>query len=89
MWNLRAGGTDTVRELFGEHSWIVDALYGEEYQVAVQTFNRSKPNKYRLIRIVNDLSKPRSVWKREVVCEFDTPEELVAIAKLILAGETN
>ena len=84
MWALRAGGMDTTQELFGEYYWIVNALYGERYQVEVLTFRNIPSNKFRLIKIVADPSTPRPVYAREVVGEFDTPEELVAIAKLIL-----
>lgn len=74
-------------ELFGEDYWIVNALYGAEYQVEVKTFSNTKFNKFRLIRLVADASTPRPVWKREVVGEFDTSKELVAIAKLVLASK--
>lgn len=89
MWALRAGGVDTAQELFGEYFWIVNALYGERYQVEVLTFKNTSFNKFRLIKLRADASTPRPVYAREVVGEFNTPEELVAIAKLILASETN
>ena len=77
---------DTTMELFGEDYWIVDALYGEQYQVEVQTFRGDAPNKFRLIEIVADPSTPKHVWNRRVVGEFDTAKELVAIAKLVMVS---
>ena len=79
-----------MRELFGEHAWLIDALFGELYQVEVLTFRTDAPNKYRLIKIEDDASTSKMyVTKKVLVGEFDTPQELVAIAKLILASETN
>ena len=78
-----------MRDLFGDDYWIVDALYGEPYQIEVQTFRSCVPNKYRLVRIENDPSTPRHAHKKVLVGEFDTPQELVAIAKLLIYTETN
>ena len=89
MWALRAGGVDTAQELFGEYYWIVNALYGEKYQVEVLTFKNTEFNKFRLLKLRDDASTPKPVYAREVVGEFDTPEELVAIAKLILFNGGN
>jgi len=86
MWAVTAGG---VRELFGEDAWIIDAIYTPKihyegrYQVEVLTFRTDAPNKYRLVQL--DVGDYEKVW----VGEFDTPQELVAIAKLILASGTN
>lgn len=74
-------------ELFGESYWIIQALYGEQYQVEVATFSNTRFNKFRLIKIVDDASTPLPVCARKVVGEFDTPEELVAIARLLLASK--
>lgn len=76
-------------ELFGEHAWLIDALYGGGYQVEVLTLRRGAPNMYRLIKIENDASTSKYVTKKVLMGEFDTPQELVAIAKLILASETS
>ena len=90
MWALNAGGSETIRDILGDDFWIVNALYGERYQVEVLTFRNCGSNKYRLIRFVNDPSTPKPVYKKEVVGEFDTSKELVAIAKLVLAsGSSN
>lgn len=78
-----------MKELFGDAYWIVNALYGERYQVEVQTFRSCVPNKYRLLRIDPDPSTPKYAYKKVLVGEFDDPQELVAVAKLILASETS
>jgi hypothetical protein len=87
MWTLRAGGTETVHELFGEHAWLIDALFGERYQVEVLTFRNDTLNKYRLFKLEHNPAA--YVTNKMLVGEFDTPQELVAIAKLILASETS
>jgi hypothetical protein len=87
MWALRSGGTETVHELFGEHAWLIDALFGERYQVEVLTFRHDTPNKYRLFKLEHNPAA--YLTSKVLVGEFDTPKELVAIAKLILASETN
>ena len=85
MWAVNAGGSETLRELFGDSAWIIAALYGEMYQVEVLKFSDTPDNKFRIIRIIHN----PSVFARdkELVGEFDTADELVAIAKLLLATE--
>jgi len=90
MWNLKAGGFDTALELFGSDSFIVQALsILPRYQVEVMKFSSVEGNKFRIIRLEDDPSTPKHVPRKVLLAEFDDANEFVAMARLILASETN
>lgn len=90
MWNLRAGGYDTALGLFGDDAWVVDALIHKKYQVEVMRFASVENNQFRLYRMEPDPSTPKHVYRSKVlVGEFDDVREFVAMARLIVASETN
>lgn len=89
MWNLRAGGYDTALGLFGGDSWVVDALINKKYQVEVMRFADVKDNQFRIYRMEPDPSTPRHAYRKVLLGEFDDVKEFVAMARLIVASETN
>lgn len=85
MWAINSWGVDTMRKLFGEDWRVVQDLgLNHKHQVEVLTLRSDAVNKYRIIRLDKDQNNP---WRevKVLVGEFDTPQELVAIARLIIA----
>jgi hypothetical protein len=74
-----------MQGLFGDDWGIVQTLcFNHRYQVSVETLHDAEVNKYRIVRLDED---PNTLWRdvRVLIGEFDTPQELVAIARLIIA----
>lgn len=79
-----------MHELFGKDFDVVDRLSSGKYQVEVVSFRKEAlVNKYRIVRLEYDPSTPKHVLRKVLIGEFDEAKELVAVAKLILASETN
>ena len=85
MWAINSYAVNTMQNLFGDDWGIVQDLgLNHRYQVQVLTLNNGDGNKYRIVRLDED---PNTLWRdvKVLVGEFDTPQELVAIARLIIA----
>lgn len=90
MWTLSTGRNATGGyELFGDDIVTITALGAYGYQVEVMHVRAGVENRYRLIRL--DRGNATHPWEVSKVRlgEFGTAEELVAMAKLIVAGQTN
>ena len=86
MWAINSGGFDTMKQLFGDDWGVVQTLgMRQNHQVEVLTFRSDAVNKYRIVRLEEDPTTSKWVPRKVLVGEFDTPQELVAIARLIIA----
>ena len=86
MWAIQSGGYDSILDLFGEDARVVMRFIepNKPYQVEVLTFRNVEVNRFRLIEFEAKTDK----WDRErrIIGEFDRPEEMVAMIKLIEAS---
>lgn len=86
MWAIQSGGYDSILDLFGDDARVVMQFIdpNKPYQVEVLTFRNSEVNRFRLIEFEVKVDR----WDRErrIIGEFDRPEDVVAMIKLIEAS---
>lgn len=90
MWQINSGGYETFYDLFGDDGHTVFKFSSSRtYQIEVSGFKHVENSKYRIFKFEDDPSTPKPVRRRILFGEFDNPEELVAMVKLVMAsGET-
>lgn len=91
MWQLNARSYDKeLRSTFGDDYLVVQTLsILPRYSIHLEKFSNKGSNKFKIYRYEPDPSTPQHVVRKKLLCEFDEMKEFVAMARLIVASETN